>query len=158
MNKLFIIIALTIVLFGCQNNKRTEKLQAEIEALKERNNSLESIVDGIKDKYVFDSLTIRQIPHYENTNKLNSIYKEEFVFVGYNDNGKTSIVIGDSTYLDNGMKVFNGDSLNLKNGAFQHTLKLEQDRNSYGGIIKMENDYGKSYEVPFRSLISVEKN
>lgn len=107
---------------------------------------------------MFDSLTIREIPHYENTNKLNSIYKEEFVFVGYNALGKTTVVIGDSTYFDNGMKVFNGDTLSSKKGAFQYAIKLKGERTFYGGIKKTENEYGKSYEVPCSSSIGVVEN
>ncbi|ASO05416.1 hypothetical protein [Arenibacter algicola] len=158
MKKLILIICLPIILFSCQNKNQTEKLVAEIKDLKQRNDSLEKVVNGIKDKYVFDSLTIRQIPHYGNTNKLNSIHQEEFVFVGYNSNGKTSVVIGDSTYFDNGMKIYDGDSLPLKNGGFEHKIKLTQDRTSYRGILKTENDYGKSFETPFSSLIGAIKN
>tara|TARA_R110000822_G_scaffold310264_1_gene442410 strand:- start:994 stop:1470 length:477 start_codon:yes stop_codon:yes gene_type:complete len=158
MKKLIVPIVLSIVLFGCQNRHQTEKLEAEIEGLKKRNDSLKSIVNKIKDKYVFDSLTIRQIPHYGNTNKLNSIHQEEFVFVGYNANGKTSVVIGDSTYFDNGMKIYNGDTLLLKKGGFEHKIKLTQERTSYRGILKTENELGKSFETPFNSLIGAEKN
>ena len=158
MNKLIIIILLPIIFFSCQNKNQTEKLLAEIEVLKERNDSLEKVVNGIKDKYVFDSLTFRQIPHYGNTNKLNSIHQEEFVFVGYNANGRTSVVIGDSTYFDNGMKIYDGDTLLLKKGGFEHKIKLTQDRTAYRGILKTENEYGKSFEMPFSSLIGAEKN
>jgi len=158
MKRLTIITVFAILLFSCQNSNRTEKLEAEVKSLKYRSDSLQNIVNGIKDKYVFDSLTIRQIPYYANTNKLNSIYREEFVFVGYNANGKTSVIIGDSTYFDNGMRVFKGDTLVSKKGAFQHEIKLTQDRTFYGGILKTENDYGKTHEIPFRSAVSVIKN
>ncbi|NGX85053.1 hypothetical protein [Aequorivita sp. KMM 9714] len=158
MNKLITITFLCFFILSCGDDKRTVNLEAEIQNLRQRNDSLESIVNGIKDKYVFDSLTIRQIPNYANTNKLNSIYKEEIVFVGYNANGKTSVIIGDSTYVDNGIKVFDGDTLISKKGAFQHEIKLVKDKNYYGGILKTENEFGKSYEVPFRSAIGVIKN
>ncbi|WP_324023655.1 hypothetical protein QSV08_12420 [Maribacter sp. BPC-D8] len=144
MKKLIIFTLLPIVIFGCQNSHQTEKFEAEIEELKKRNDSLKNIVFQIKDKYVFDSLTIRKIPHYGNTNKLNSIHKEEFVFAGYNSNGKTSVIIG--------------DTLILKNGGFHHEIKLTQERNAYSGIFKTEHDYGKSFEIHLGSRIEVEKN
>lgn len=78
--------------------------------------------------------------------------------MGYNANGKTSVIIGDSTYVDNGIKVFDGDTLISKKGAFQHEMKLVKDKNYYGGILKTKNEFGKSYEVPFRSAIGVIKN
>tara|TARA_R110000868_G_scaffold410616_1_gene699258 strand:+ start:751 stop:1227 length:477 start_codon:yes stop_codon:yes gene_type:complete len=158
MNKLTILTLLGLLILSCGDNNRTEKLEAEIESLRHLNDSLESITNGIKEKYVFDSLIVRQIPHYANTNKLNSIYKEEFVFVGYNTNGKTSVIIGDSIYIDNGIKVFNGDTLISKKGAFQHEMIIDKETNFYGGIWTMENDYGKSYIVPFRSAVGAMKN
>lgn len=48
MKKLIIIIVLPLLLFNCQDNNQAEKLEAEIEGLKKRNDSLESIVIGIK--------------------------------------------------------------------------------------------------------------
>jgi|GEM_PF-2334678 len=158
MNKLIILSFLSFFYLSCGDNERTGNLESEIERLLHRNDSLERIVNGIKDKYVFDSLTVRQIPNYANTNKLNSIYKQEIVFVGYNANGKTSVIIGDSTYFDNGLKVFDGDTLISKKGAFQHKIKLVKDKNFYGGILKTENEFGKSYEVPFRAAIGVIKD
>jgi cell division protein FtsB len=158
MKKLILYSLLVFLILSCENNERFEKLNGQLESLKKENDSLKDMVNGINDKYVFDSLIVRQIPHYANTNKLNSIYKEEIVFVGYNANRKTSVVIGDSTYFDNGMKVFNGDTLISKKGAFQHEIKLAQDRTIYGGYLKTENDYGKSYEGSFRSAITTVKN
>lgn len=158
MNKLTTLTFLGLLILSCGDNKRIEKLETEIESLRHQNDSLEVITNGINEKYVFDSLTVRQIPHYANTNKLNTIYKEEFVFVGYNANGKTSVIIGDSTYIDNGIKVFNGDTLISKKGAFQHEFFLAKKSNFYGGILTTENDYGKSYSVPFSSAVGAMKN
>ncbi|MCB0373352.1 MAG: hypothetical protein KDD31_10110 [Muricauda sp.] len=148
-----LIFVSAIISISCQNKFQMDKLKEELAQLRKQNDSLKRITEGIKDKYVFDSLTIRQIPYYENTNKLNSVYKEEFVFVGYNSNGKTSVIIGDSIYFDNGMKVFNGDTLISKKGSFQHQMRLINDQNYYGGILKTENEFGKSYETQFRSAV-----
>ncbi|WP_158976260.1 hypothetical protein [Cellulophaga sp. L1A9] len=144
MKKLLILILLQTLFFSCRNNNQSAKLEMEILILKKSNDSLESIVNEIKDKYVFDSLTIRQIPNATNTKKINSVYKEEFVFVGYNTNGKTSVVIG--------------DTLISKKGGFLHEVELTQDRTSYIGIFKTENDYGKTFEAHLGSSIEVKKN
>jgi hypothetical protein len=157
MKKLLTIIIFPVIFFSCQNYNSTEKLVAEIKDLQERNDSLAIIVNSIKDKYIFDSLTFRQIPDYRNTNKMNSVFQTEFVFVGYNANGKTSVIIGDSTSLDNGMKIYKGDTLASEKGGFKYEIKLTQDRTSFGGILKTQNDYGKSYKIPFRSLVGTVK-
>ena len=86
--RILFLIASAFLFSSCQNNERIEKLESENQILKLRNDSLRKITDGIRDKYVFDSLTIRQIPHYKNTYLRNSEFKEEIVFVGYNLNGK----------------------------------------------------------------------
>lgn len=65
MNKLITLTFLCFFILSCGNDERTVNLEAEIQNLRQRNDSLESIVNGIKDKYVFDSLTIKQIPNYQ---------------------------------------------------------------------------------------------
>ena len=50
-------------------------------------------------KYVFDSISIRDIPSYKNTYKLNSIVSGEIVFIGYNINNKTNVILVDSLNL-----------------------------------------------------------
>ena len=157
MKNFTIILFLVILLSSCQNNQHFEKLKLEIEVLKKHNDSLKKITEIIKNKYVFDSITIRQIPDYRNTYKLNSIFREEFVLVGYNKNQKTSVIIGDSLSFNGGIKIINGDTLKLNKGGFQNILKLKKNRNHYKGIIQAENEFGKPFLNTISSIIQVEK-
>gem|GEM_PF-5945176 len=52
--------------------------------LQRKNDSLTTILDTLKTKFIFDRVYIRQIPSTENSDKPGSKYKGEFVFVGYN--------------------------------------------------------------------------
>ncbi|WP_420603269.1 hypothetical protein [Flagellimonas sp.] len=135
-----------------------EKLNGVMENLKKENDSLKNIVEEINDKYVFDSITIRNIPHYENTNKLHSVFKTEIVFVGYNGNGNTSVIIKDSVTKTSGVKTFKIDTLNLLKGGFWLERKLDSEINYFQGSLKTENKYGKSYEVPFATAIGISKD
>ena len=135
----------------------TENLHVEIGKLRIENDSLKNIVADIEQKYVFDSLTIRSIPNDKNSNKIDSIYKTEIVFVGYNTDGKSTVVIGDSTIYVNGMQtVANGDSLIMKKGGFLLERKLLSKKNNFWGILRTENKYGKPYSVTM--LTSVKAN
>ena len=151
--RILFLIASAFLFSSCQNNERIEKLESENQILKLRNDSLRKITDGIRDKYVFDSLTIRQIPHYKNTYLRNSEFKEEIVFVGYNLNGKTSVIIGDSLKFENGIEIINPDTLVFKNGGFRNIIELNQKQNHYSGILKSENEYGKSFKKTVSSII-----
>ncbi len=148
----FLIIIVSLI-SSCQNNRQIEKLESEIQTLKLHNDSLRKITDRIKEKYVFDSLSIRNIPNYENTNKLNSLYKEEIVFVGYNINGRTSVILGDSLSFENGIEVANPDTLELKNGGFQNIMELKKSQNHYSGILQSENEFGKPVVKTISSII-----
>ncbi len=153
MKVILFLIANVILFSSCQNNQRIEKLESENQILKLRNGSLRKITDGIKEKYVFDSLTIRQIPHYENTYLRNSEFKEEIVFVGYNLYGKTSVIIGDSLKFENGIEVINPETLEFKNGGFQNIIELNQKQNPYSGILQSENEYGKTFKTTVKSIV-----
>ena len=93
MKKLIAIIVLPLLFINCQNNERTAKLETEIEGLKRRNDSLVNIVNGIKEKYVFDNVAVKTIPSYKNADKLNSISRNEIVFIAYNDEGKAELCL-----------------------------------------------------------------
>tara|TARA_R110000744_G_scaffold310111_3_gene417870 strand:+ start:831 stop:1214 length:384 start_codon:yes stop_codon:yes gene_type:complete len=116
-------------------------LKAEIEGLKKRNDSLENIVNGIKDKYVFDNIAVRTIPSYKNTDKLNSISRNEIVFIAYNNDGKSRVMFNESQEKGTGYK----DTLEMENGAFILERKLTQEKNFFSGLVETQNDYGKVF-------------
>lgn len=155
MKALPFLIVIVILISSCQNNGQIEKLESEIQILRLHNDSLRKITDRIKEKYVFDSLSIRNIPNYKNTNKLNSLYKEEIVFVGYNINGRTSVILGDSLSFENGIEISNPDTLQLKNGGFQNIMELKKSQNHYSGILQSENEFGKPVVKTISSIIQV---
>ena len=158
MKKLLSILLIGILTFSCADINRTENLLSEIKELKNENDSLKNIVTEINEKYIFDSISIKDIPYYKNTNKLNSLYETEILFVGYNFDGKSSMIFGDSISYANGMNVINGDTLESRNGAFILKRKLISEKNSYRGIIKTENKYGKKYEVIMTTSVLAKKN
>ena len=116
-------------------------MKAEIEGLKKRNDSLENIVNGIKDKYVFDNIAVRTIPSYKNTDKLNSISRNEIVFIAYNNDGKSRVMFNESQEKGTGYK----DTLEMENGAFILERKLTQEKNFFSGLVETQNDYGKVF-------------
>jgi len=136
---------------------RTENLLGKIEKLKIENDSLKNIVAEINKKYVFDSISIRNIPDYKNTYKLNSIVSGEIVFVGYNIGEKTNVILVDSvTY--NPKTLFNPDTLELKKGGFIYRTKLDANRIYLEGVLETKNKYGKEYEGIFKTAIGIKKN
>ncbi|WP_047414164.1 hypothetical protein [Cellulophaga sp. Hel_I_12] len=141
MKKLIAIIVLPLLFINCQNNERTAKLETEIEGLKRRNDSLVNIVNGIKEKYVFDNVAVRTIPSYKNTDKLNSISRNEIVFIAYNDEGKSRVMFNESQ--EKGAKY--KDTLQMENGAFILERKLTEEKNFFSGFVETQNDYGKVF-------------
>ncbi|MCL7765461.1 hypothetical protein MPF19_18745 [Polaribacter sp. Z014] len=158
MNKLILISLLAITFLSCDNKSKIEKLKNQIITLKKQNDSLGKITKWVENKYIFDSISFRQIPDYKNTHKINSVFREEFVFVGINFNRKSSVIVGDSISYKNGLKVINGTILEMKNGGFLNEIILKKKRNFYSGIIKSKNDFGKKFEATIRSGILTKKN
>jgi hypothetical protein len=155
MNKITIILLLTYLVYSCSDINNTEKPIAKIENLKKENDSLKKIIADINTKYIFDSISIRDIPDYKNKYELNSKINGEIVFVGYSVNQKTNVILIDSiTY--NPKNLYNPDTLKMINGGFNYEVELNADRISLNGIMEIQNDYGKEYYGTFRKLIGVE--
>ncbi|WKB80525.1 hypothetical protein QYR09_12265 [Cellulophaga lytica] len=125
--------------------------------MKSENDSLRKIVADINTKYVFDSITIRDIPSYKNTYELNSKVSGEIVFVGYNINKKTNVIFVDSSSY-NPKKLYNPDTLKLNNGGFFYETDLNADRIYLKGIIETQGEYGKGYEGFYNTVIGTNKN
>ncbi|MEJ4086925.1 hypothetical protein [Galbibacter orientalis] len=158
MNKLTIIILLILVISSCTDINQTENRIAEMENLRTENDSLKKIVAEIKNKYVFDSISMRDIPSYKNSYEVNSNFKGEIVFVGYNnDIQNTNVIIIDSiTY--NPKKLFNPDTLKLKNGGFHYELKMDSERVYWKAAIQTKHKYGKEYQGILMNAVQAKKN
>lgn len=157
MTKTILIVFLTFIVLSCTDINQGENTIEKIEILRAENDSLRKIVAEINTKYVFDSIAIRDIPSFRNTYEINSKLSGEIVFVGYNVNKKTNVILVDS-FSYNPKRLYNPDTLKLQNGGFIYETKLNAERIKLEGIIEMQNDYGKAYEGFYNSLIGVKKN
>ncbi|MEO9952992.1 hypothetical protein [Nonlabens sp.] len=157
MTKAIIVVFLTLMMFSCTDINQGENTIDKLENLKAENDSLRKIVADIETKYVFDSITIRDIPSYKNTYELNSKVAGEIVFVGYNVNKKTNVILVDS-FSYNPKKLYNPDTLKLNNGGFIYETELNSKQISLKGIMETKNEYGKGYEGFYNTAIGTKKN
>lgn len=158
MNKPIIIALLTLLISSCTDINQTENKIAEIENLRAENDSLKKIVSEINNKYVFDSITVRDIPSYKNSYEMNSNIAGEIVFVGFNnDMQKTSVIMIDSISY-NPKKLYNPDTLKLKNGGFHYEKKMDAERVYWKMEIQTEHQYGKKFEGILTNAAQVKKN
>src|SRR5690606_21933639 len=107
---------------GC--NGSNESLT--IKNLQIRNDSLENILSIMNQKYIFDSIAIRDIPSYKNSYQKGTEIMGEIVIVGYsNNNQKTNVVLADSIAYAPNIKLYNPDTLIMKNGGFVYFKELQ---------------------------------
>ena len=158
MRKVLALILLSFWTFSCADNNKSEYKITELENLRSENDSLKKIVAEISKKYVFDSISVRDIPSYQNQYELNSKIKGEIVFVGYNLNDKSWAIKFDSINYQNGRELINPDTLKNIKGGYQYEKILDSDFNTIRADLKTENDYGKSFNVVYHTSIRTEKN
>ncbi|MFC7356706.1 hypothetical protein ACFQO1_03330 [Jejudonia soesokkakensis] len=158
MTKTIIFVFITLITFSCTDINQGENIIAKLENLKAENDSLRKIVADINTKYVFDSISVRDIPSYKNKYKLNSKITGEIVFVGYNLNEKSWAIKFDSTNYDNGRVLINPDTLKNIKGGYKYEKILTSDFNTIRADLKTENEYGKEFNVIYNTAIRTEKN
>jgi len=156
--KATLIILISILSLSCSEINRTENLLGKIDKLRVENDSLKTIISEINQKYVFDSVIIRDIWSEKNTYKLNSKIKSEIVFVGYNGNNKTSVILNDTIILENGKKVYHPDTLKMYRGGFKYEKNATENRTTIEGLVESKNKYGKPYSAIFTTSILTRKN
>lgn len=115
-------------------------MSSELERLKIENDSLKEIVKEINDKYVFDSISFREIYGKNNKYLRNANYEMELLVVAYNPE-KSYFVKYDS--IVNGKKI-NPDTLLQRNGGFKYEKKLTEKSNNIWIEMNIENKFGKS--------------
>ena len=149
---------MTFMIFGCTDINQAENTIAKLESLRAENDSLRKIVADIETKYVFDSISLRDIPDYKNTYKLDSKIKGEIVFIGYNmDLEKSRVIMVDSvTY--NPEKLHNPDTLKLQNGGYKYEIKLNDKEITWKADIKVENEYGQKMQGLLMNKATTKKN
>jgi len=152
LKKISIISFFSILFLGC--SKLNESLT--IKDLQIKNDSLKEIISEMNQKYIFDSIAIRDIPSHKNRYEKDTEIIGEIVIVGYNNNQRTNVVLADSiTYMPN-IKLYNPDTLKIKNGGFVYSRILKDSLNLQG-LINVGNRYGKSYQFLYNTKIK-EKN
>ena len=158
MNKVLPFIFLTFLTLSCTHINSGENTIAKLESLEAENDSLKKIIAEINEKYVFDSISVRDIPSYKNKYELNSKITGEIVFVGYNLNDKSWAIKFDSTNYDNGRKLINPDTLKNIKGGYRYEQILNSDFNIIRADLKTENEYGKPFNIVYHTTIRTKKN
>lgn len=142
-----IIVAYVVSLLGCSNSNTLL-----IQELKTKNDSLTSIITDLNQKFIFDSISVRDIPSNKNTYYNNSDVAGEVVVVAYNHDDKMNMILADSITFESNLKLHNPDTLKMIKGSFLYRKKLK-DSLSLNGILKIESTYGKDYEALYKTLI-----
>ncbi|MFS4448481.1 hypothetical protein [Maribacter sp. 2307UL18-2] len=139
MQKTIIFLLLILFIFGCQEQKNGEKWTSQLDRLRTENDSLKRLVAEINNKYVFDSISFREIYSPKNTNKLNSEFNVELLVVGYNPE-KSFFVKFDS--IVDGQKI-NPDTLKQSNGGFKYKTILKDTENTIRIDMNVGNKFGQ---------------
>jgi hypothetical protein len=139
MTKPILILFLTFLMFSCTDINQGENNIAKMENLRAENDSLRKIVADIETKYVFDSISFREIYGKDNKYERNAEFNVELLVVGYNPN-KSYFVKFDS--LVDGKKI-NPDTLKQSNGGFKYKTKLTEKENTIRIDMNVENEYGQ---------------
>ena len=143
---------------SCSEKNTMNTEEDKLTELKTENDSLKNVLAEIKNKYVFDSVSVRNIPHYKNSNKLNSTYKGEIVFIGYNNDTQNSRVIMVDSISYNPEKLYNPDTLELQNGGYKYELELNEDEIYWRSDIKTQHKYGAKKQGVLMDKITTKSN
>ena len=144
--------------FSCSDKNKFEAYNLEILSLKQENDSLVKILEEIKTKYVFDSITIRHFPNPKNTHRLNSKVKGELLVVGFNNDRKKTRIVKIDSMDHNPQKLYNPDTLDLKNGGYKYEIDLNKNKVIWRASINIENEYGANKKATIAQSIRVKKN
>ena len=135
-----LVLLLSIVCISCDKN--IEKLNSEMDSLKQKNDSLLKITSALEDKFVFDEARIKVVASEKNSNKLGSNYEGTFVIEAYNKSDEVLF----SNNLDDSNELINPQSLKIDGGVYPFEFKLTQKDNRVYFIIKSSNSIGKSFD------------
>ncbi len=142
MTKFIKVILLTLIFTSCSDKENTATTLAKLEILRAENDSLKEVLADLETKYVFDSISVRDIPSYQNTYKIGTEVKGEIVFVGYNANQDSYVIKVDSIER-NGSRVLQKDTLKNVDGGYFYQKLLTSDYNTFSADLRTENKYGK---------------
>jgi hypothetical protein len=121
--KLILLTTILIVFSSCNHNSEFEK---KISRLEKTNDSLKTILDTLKTKYIFDHAFVRHIPADNKNLKVAEKYTGEFFFVAYNDDDRILFT------QDENATTF--DTLTVKrktHAAYVYETMAKKDSNNY---------------------------
>lgn len=121
--KRIITIAILLALTSCNNNSQFEE---KISRLEKTNDSLKTILDTLKTKFIFDHAFVRHIPADHKKLKIGEKYTGEFFFVAYNDE--------DRILFTQDKKATTFDTLTVKRrtyAAYVYKTTAKKDSNNY---------------------------
>ena len=138
--RILLILLISTLIIGCNN--QSGELKRENKILKRENDSLQKLLSNLNDKYIFDDIRVRVIPSENNTNKIGSEFKGEFVIVGYNK----ETVVNFSTEKDKNTGDFT-DTKSLKRdfGGFPFNLTLKKTENDIYFKFDVNAVYGRDF-------------
>ena len=117
------LIAILIAFTSCNNNS---EFGEKISRLKKTNDSLKTILDTLKTKFIFDHAFVRHIPADHKSLKVGEKYTGEFFFVAYNDDDRVLFT------QDKNATTF--DTLTVKRktyAAYVYETIAKKDSNNY---------------------------
>ncbi len=153
MNKTIIFLLLSIGLLSCTSINQDRNTIEQLENLHKENDSLKSILAEINNKYVFDSISFRDIPNYKNSYDLNTQVEGEIVIVGYNTNKKSRVIFVDSLSTNSIRSLYNPDTIYPVRGGYKYSKNLNSKKMKISAYLECYSDYGKSFSFPMTTLI-----
>ena len=113
-------------LFLCMSCNDTSEIENKVSRLQKSNDSLRTILDTLKTKYIFDKAFVRHIPADHKNLKAGEKYTGEFFFVAYNDEDKVLFS------QDIGAEVFDTLTVTRKTyAAYVYESIAKKDSNHY---------------------------
>lgn len=145
---LLVVFACNFFLLGCKDSNQ----ELIIEDLKMKNDSLTGILNDLNQRYIFDNISIRDIPSHENTYKSDSNVSGEIVIVGFNNSYDTNVILADQINHGETISLENPDTLKIDNGGFIYKRRLA-DSLQLKGLITVDSKYGKSHQAVYNTVI-----
>ena len=102
----YLVILIPFLFTNCTDNESA--LKNEISLLKAKNDSLNTILDTLKTKFIFDNAFIKHIVNENKPMKAGEKYQGEFYFVAYNRNDKVLFKQDQSPESDTLSKIMGG--------------------------------------------------
>ena len=149
MNKSLKILLLTLLFSGCSDIERNGNSAADYEKLRAENDSLRDIITEINTKYVFDSISYRNIFSADNTFKPNSTVLSEIVVVAYSP--KENYLVKFDTLISH--EKVNPDTLEQRWGGYWFSTVLDKAKKDINVEIKLMNKYGQKDSIVLKDVI-----